>query len=37
MLLDAFIRNTHFRMCLRSPAKFVCNWSATPAMHTNKR
>ena len=37
MLFEALIRNTHFRMCRRSPAKFVCNWSATPAIHTNRR
>ena len=36
-LFEALTRNTHFRMCRRSPAKFVCNWSATPAIHTNRR
>lgn len=35
--LETFMRNTYLRMFLRSLAKFVCNWSATPAMHTYNR
>lgn len=37
VLLEALIRKTDLRMLRRSPAKFVCNWSATPAIQTNKR
>lgn len=34
---DELITKTLFSIWRRSAAKLVCSWSATPAMHTNRR